>query len=57
MDKMKTTKQLFKQAYQLARQPDLYMACDVDGRYRFKTNIPLGIFKLAEKCLEMRDES
>ncbi len=52
--KTKSTRDLFREAYRLARQPDRYMACDTDGVYRFKTNIPLGIFKLAEICLEMR---
>lgn len=54
MKQLKSTKELFKQAYRLARQPDLYLACDVDGRYRFKTDVPLGLFKLAESCLETR---
>jgi len=48
------TKKLFKQAYRIARQPDLYMACNCDGSYKFKLDIPLGLFKLAEICLEMR---
>lgn len=51
---IKTTKQLFKNAYQLVRQPDLYMACDIDGAWRFKSDIPLGLIKLAEACLEAR---
>lgn len=50
----KSTKQYFKDAYRLVRQPDLYMACDVDGTYRFKSDIPLGLIKLAEACLENR---
>lgn len=48
---------LFKKAYRLVRQPDLYMACDTDGVYRFKTDIPLGLIKLAEECLKMRGVS
>ena len=49
-----TTKEQFKKAYRLARQPDLFLACDTDGVYRFKTDIPLGLIILAIKCLEMR---
>ncbi len=44
----------FYEAYRLVRQPDLYMACDVDGVYRYRLSIPLGIFKLAEICLDSR---
>lgn len=29
--KNKTTKELFKIAYRIARQPDIYMASDTDG--------------------------
>lgn len=47
-------KKLFYRAYRLVRQPDIYMACDIDGVYRFKTDIPLGIIFLAEKCLKDR---
>lgn len=52
---VKSTRDYFREAYQLARQPDRYLACDVDGFYRFKTNIPLGIFVLAELCLKKRE--
>lgn len=54
MKKVKDTKQYFKNAYRLVRQPDLYMACDVDGAWRFKSDIPLGLIKLAEACLDAR---
>lgn len=53
--KNKSIKEQFKLAYRLARQPDRYLACDIDGKYRFVLDsIPLGIFKLAEICLESR---
>lgn len=53
MKKDKSTRELFTLAYRLIRQPDLYMACDTDGVFRFTTDIPLGLVKLAELCLEM----
>ena len=53
---MMSTRELFKKAYRIARQPDLYMACDIDGHYRYKLTIPLGLFKQAEFCLEMRNK-
>jgi len=49
-------RELFYKAYRIARQPDLYMACDIDGQYRYKIDIPLGIFKLAEICVEARSK-
>lgn len=52
--KPKSTREYFMDAYRLVRQPDMYMACDTDGIYRFKTDIPLGIFKFAEICLDSR---
>lgn len=52
---MSTTKIMFYKAYRIARCPDLYMACDVDGVYRYKLNLPLGLFKLAELCLNKRN--
>jgi hypothetical protein len=32
------------------------MACDIDGVFRFKTDIPLGLIFLAEKCLADRNK-
>lgn len=52
--KIKSTRDYFREAYRLVRQPDMYLAQDTDGVLRFKTDIPLGIFKLAESCLESR---
>ena len=48
------TRLQFKQAYRIARQPDLYLAHDTDGQYRYKLDIPLGVFMLAVQCLEAR---
>lgn len=56
MRKKYDTKKQFKLAYRLVRQSDLYMACDIDGIFRFKTNIPLGLIKLAEICLNERSK-
>jgi len=53
---MNLIKEQFKKAYRLARQPDLYLACDIDGFYRFKTEIPLGLIFLASYCLESRSK-
>jgi hypothetical protein len=50
------TKREWKKAWRLVREPDRYMACDTDGVYRFKCPVPLGIFKLAEICLEERSK-
>lgn len=47
-------KKQFKLAYRLVRQPDRYLACDTDGFYRFKTDIPLDLIILAEICLKER---
>ena len=45
----------FKEAYRLARQPDLFLANDTDGINRFYlSDITLKMFLLANQCLENR---
>jgi len=49
-----SVREQFRYAYRLARQPDMYLADDVDGVNRFYLEVPLRYFLDALKCLENR---